>query len=184
MKLFRIAPARLLLALLLGALPLGAFAQASPEVHYDLVHSPQYQLRYQVPTGWDQVRQTTDTTVAITHLSPGRDLLLYIGQLRGAAIRLTPTQALYQLTEQFGVTVNKQFSTVYNGIEFVETTGTGRRDGQLLRYDALAAQHRGHVLLICVSGTPDAFATHEPEVQHTLHSMAPYLPKARRPAPR
>ena len=168
----------LLLALLL---PLGLWAQSEPEIHYESVQSPQYQLQYQVPAGWDQLRQTNDTTVTVTHLSPGRDLLLYIGQLRGAAARMTPEQALYHLAEQFGVTVNKQFATAYNGIQFLETTGAGNREGQLLRYDALAARHRGHVLLICVSGTPSAFATHEPVVQQILHSMAPY--KARR-APR
>ena len=137
----------LLLALLL---PLGLRAQSAPEIHYETVRSAQYQLQYRVPAGWDQVRQVTDTTVALTHLSPGRDMMLYIGQLRGAAERMTPNQALYHLAEQFGVSVNKQFSTTYNGIEFLETTGTGSRDGQVLRYDALAARHRGHVLLICV----------------------------------
>ena len=171
----------LLLALLW---PLGLRAQSAPVVHYESVRSPQYQLQYQVPTGWDQVRQANDTTVSLTHFSPGRDLMLYIGQLRGAADRMTPNQALHHLAEQFGVTVNKQFATAYNGIQFLETTGTGSRDGQVLRYDALAARHRGHVVLICVSGTPDAFMTHEPEVQHILHSLAPYLPKGRRTAAR
>ncbi|TGE16554.1 hypothetical protein [Hymenobacter elongatus] len=161
----------LLLALLW---PLGLRAQSEPEIQYETVHSAQYQLQYQVPAGWDQVRQASDTTVALTHLSPGRDLMLYISQLSGAAARMTPNQALYHLAEQFGVPVNKQFATTYNGIQFLETTGTGNRDGQLLRYDALAARHRGHVLLICVSGTPDAFMTHEPLVQHVLHSLAPY----------
>ncbi|GAA4010275.1 hypothetical protein GCM10022408_23140 [Hymenobacter fastidiosus] len=161
----------LLLALLL---PLGLRAQSEPEIHYESVHSPQYQLQYQVPAGWDQVRQTNDTMVALTHLSPGRDMMLYISQLRGAAARMTPDQALHHLAEQFGITVNKQFATTYNGIQFLETTGTGSHDGQLLRYDALAARHRGHVLLVCVSGTPDAFMTHEPLVQHILHSLAPY----------
>ena len=167
----------LLLALLL---PLGLRAQSAPEIHYESVRSPQYQLQYQVPTGWDQLRQSNDTTVAVTHLSPGRDLMLYIGQLRGAAARMTPDQALYHLAEQFGIAVNKQFATAYNGIQFLETTGSGTRDGQLLRYDALAARHRGHVLLICVSGTPSAFGTHEPVVQQILHSLAPY--KARQAA--
>ena len=169
----------LLLALLL---PLGLRAQSDPEAHYETVQSAQYQLQYQVPAGWDVLRQSNDSTVALTYVSPGRDLTLYLGQLRGAAARMTPPQALYHLAEQFGVTVNKQFATAYNGIQFLETTGAGHRDGQLLRYDALAARHRGHVLLVCVSGTPDAFATHEPLVQHLLHSLAPYT--ARRTAAR
>lgn len=171
-----------LFALLTLLLPLGLQAQSEPEIHYETVRSPQYQLQYQVPAGWDQVRQTNDTTVALLHVSPDRNLMLYIGQLRGAAAHMTPDQALYHLAEQFGVPVNKQFSTTYNGIRFLETTGTGTRDGQLLRYDALAARHQGHVLLICASGTPDAFRNHEPLLHHILHSLSPY--KARRAAAR
>lgn len=171
-----------LLLLLALCVPLGLQAQSVPEIHYETVQNAQYELQYQVPGGWDVLRQANDTTVALTYVSPGRDLMLYLGQLRGAAARMTPSQALYHLAEQFGVTVNKQFSTTYNGIQFLETTGAGHREGQLLRYDALAARHRGHVLLICVSGTPDAFMNHEPLVQHLLHSLAPY--KGRRTAAR
>ena len=40
----------LLLALLL---PMGLRAQSEPEIHFESVSSPQYQLQYQVPTGWD-----------------------------------------------------------------------------------------------------------------------------------
>ncbi|WP_035566420.1 hypothetical protein [Hymenobacter sp. IS2118] len=167
-----------LLLLLIFLLPLSVRAQSEPEIHYESVRSSQYQLQYQVPAGWDQMRQANDTTVAITHISPGQDLMLFIGQLRGAAERMTPNQALYHLAEQFGVTVNKQFATTYNGIQFLETTGAGNRDGQQLRYDALVARHRGHVLMICISGTPDAFMTHEPLVRHILNSLAPY--KSRR----
>ncbi|RTQ53424.1 hypothetical protein EJV47_01405 [Hymenobacter gummosus] len=168
---------KLPLLLLAALLPLGLQAQTPSDIHYETVHSTQYQLQYRVPAGWDQLRQTTDSTIALTYLSPARDLVVYIGQLRGAADRLTPDQALYQLTEQFGVPVNKQFATAYNGIPFLETTGMGTRDGLPMRYDALAARHRGHVLLICVSGSPDAFLTHEPVVQHMLHSLTPYKPR-------
>lgn len=165
-----------LLMLLSSILPLSVLAQTSgpPQVHYEAVRSAQYEVQYQVPTGWNQMRQASDTAVSLVHLSPNRDLTLYISKLRGAAARMTPEQALFHLTEQFGVTVNKQFATSYNGIQFLETTGTGNREGQSLRYDALAARHQGHVLLICVSGTPDAFVNHEDEVQHILHSLAPY----------
>ena len=53
-------------------------------------------------------------------------------------------------------------------------TGAGNRDGQLLRYDVLAARYRGQALLVCASGTPiDAFVTHELLVQHLLHSLTP-----------
>ena len=166
-----------LLLLLALVLPLGLRAQSESEIHYETVQSAQYQLQYQVPAGWDVLRQANDTTTALTYLSPGRDMMLYIGKLSGGADRMTPPQALYHLAEQFDVRVNKQFATTYNGIQFLETTGTGNRDGQVLRYDALAARHRGHVLLICVSGTPDSFTTHEPLVRHILHSLTPYKPR-------
>ena len=130
-----------------------------------------------MPAGWSRVHQANDTAVAFIHLSPGRDLMLYIGQLRGAVARMMPNQALHHLAAPFGVSVNKPFATTYNGIRFLKTTGSGSRDGQLLGFDALAARTRGYVLLVCVSGTPDTFLTHEPLVRHILHSMAPYKPR-------
>jgi hypothetical protein len=141
------------------------------------VRNPQYRLQYQVPSNWQQHRQATDTTLALTHLSPEQDLVLYIGKLQGAAARMTPAQALFHLTEQFGVPVNKQYATTYNGIKFLETTGMGTLQGQAMRYDAMAATHQGHVLLIYVSAPPDAFFTHEALLSSILHSMAPYRGK-------
>ncbi|UYZ62771.1 hypothetical protein [Hymenobacter weizhouensis] len=157
------------LVLLLLALPCAAWAQ-----QLEWVRNPQYRLQYQVPSNWQQVRQATDTTLALTHLSPDQSLLLYIGKLQGAAARMTPAQALFHLTEQFGVPVNKQYATSYNGIKFLETTGMGTLQGRALRYDAMAATHQGHVLLIYVSAPPDAFFTHEALLTSILHSMAPY----------
>ena len=55
--------------------------------------------------------QAIDTTLALNYFSPSRDLLFYLDQLRSA--RMTPHQALYDLTEQFGVTVNKRFVVTY-----------------------------------------------------------------------
>ena len=86
-----------MLLLLVLLLPLGLRAQSDPEAHYETVQSAQYQLQYQVPAGWDVLRQSNDSTVALTYVSPGRDLTLYLGQLRGAATRMTPPQALYHL---------------------------------------------------------------------------------------
>ena len=40
-----------LLLLLVLLLPLGLRAQSKPEIHYESVRSPQYQLQYRVPTG-------------------------------------------------------------------------------------------------------------------------------------
>lgn len=157
---------------LLLLLPVLGWAQ-----QLEWVRNPQYRLQYQVPSNWQQVRQATDTTLALTHLSPDKTLLLYIAKLHGAAARMTPAQALFHLTEQFGVPVNKQYATTYNGIRFVETTGMGTLQGQRLRYDAMAATHQGHVLLIYVSAPPDAFFTHEALLTSILHSMAPYRGK-------
>lgn len=159
----------LLLALLL---PLVVRAQEAPAL--ELVRSPQYQLQYRLPAGWSQMRQATDTTLSLMHLSPDKEMVLYIGKLRGAAASMTPAQALYHLTEKFGVPVNKQFATTYNGIKFVETTGVGTLEGRSVRYDALAAHHRGHVVLVYIFATPDAFMAHEPLMQDILHSLAPY----------
>jgi len=163
----------LLLFLLLLSLPLYAQKVAPLE----LVRSSQYQLQYRVPANWNKLSQATDTTIALTHLSPDNGLMLFIGKLRGAAANMTPAQALYHLTEKFGVPVNKQFATTYNGIRFTETTGTGTLEGQPIRYDALAAHHRGHVVLVYVMGSPDAFMNHELLVQDVLHSLAPYKGK-------
>ncbi|GAB2941247.1 hypothetical protein GCM10027048_02140 [Hymenobacter coalescens] len=166
-----------LLFLLLLAAPLALRAQSTPSPPFELVRSQQFQLQYEVPAGWNHLRQATDSSLALTYFSPANDLLVYIGKLSGAQARLTPAQALYQLTEQLGVPVNKQYATAYNNIRFLETTGAGYRDGQMIRYDALAAGHRGHMLLVYVVGTPDAFVTHEPVVQRMLQSLAPYTPR-------
>ncbi|SHI86398.1 hypothetical protein SAMN02745146_1735 [Hymenobacter daecheongensis DSM 21074] len=163
---------KLLLLLLLSMLPLRLRAQAAAPLEW--VRNPQYQLQYRVPADWNKLRQATDTTLALTHMSPDQNMMLFIGKLRGAAANMTPEQALFHLTEKFGVPINKQYATAYNGIRFLETTGTGSMDGRALRYDALAAHHRGHVLLIYILATPDAFMNHEPLMQEILHSMAPY----------
>ena len=154
--------------------------KALPTPTFDQVQSPEYGLSYQVPTTWHQLRQGTDTTVALTYLSPDESLMLFVIKMRNAADRYTPAQALYHLTEKFNVPLNKQYSTRYHQLDFLETTGSGRIDGRELRYDALATRHQGHLLLLYVLATPDAFLTHEPELLQVLHSFAPY--KAPRPA--
>ena len=53
------------------------------------------------------MRQANNTTVVITHLYPSRDMMLYIGQLRGAAARRKLNQALLHLAERLGVTVGQ-----------------------------------------------------------------------------
>ncbi|RFP65600.1 hypothetical protein D0N36_07840 [Hymenobacter lapidiphilus] len=178
----------LLLALLLAGFAAGPLAAqptspatAATGVSFERVIMPGYELQYRVPTTWQTTRQNLDSTVLMTYVSPDQSMLLFISKLRGGADNLTPGQALYQLTEQFGVPVNKQYATSYHGLSFLETTGTGQIDGRMLRYDALAAHHRGHVVLIYLLATPDAFLTHEPMIQEILHSLAPFSePKQRR----
>ncbi|SDX43190.1 hypothetical protein [Hymenobacter psychrophilus] len=168
--------------------PLAAQSSAPPVVgasagmSFERVVLPKYELEYQVPSTWKITQHNLDSTLITAYVSPDQNMVLYIGKLRGGADDLTPGQALYQLTEQFGVPVNKQYATAYNGLNFLETTGTGQMDGRILRYDALAAHHRGHVVLIYLLATPDAFLTHEPLIQEILHSLAPFpeLKKRRR----
>ncbi|NVO30019.1 hypothetical protein [Hymenobacter lapidiphilus] len=178
----------LLLLVLVGLVvrPLAAQSSAPPvmaasaDVSFERVVLPKYELEYRVPSTWETTRQNLDSALITAYISPDQSMMLYIGKLRGGAGTLTPGQALYQLTEQFGVPVNKQYATSYNGLSFLETTGTGQMDGRVLRYDALAAHHRGHVVLIYLMATPDAFLTHEPLIQEILHSIAPFPEQKRR----
>lgn len=168
-----------LLACLLAALPSSpataqATAPAPPPLVLDLVKSTDYGISYRVPATWHQLRQATDTTVALTYLSPDETMMFFVVKMRNAAERFTPAQALYHLTEKFGVAVNKQYATRYHKLDFLETTGSGSKEGRELRYDALATRHDGHVLLLYVLATPDAFLTHELMLTEMLHSFAPY----------
>ena len=165
----------------LAGTPGPALAQgaAPPLPPFTRVQNAEYSLRYQVPTAWHHLGQATDSTLTASYLSPDESMMLFVVKLQGAADRLTPTQALYQLSEQFGTAVNKLFSTRYHRLTFVETTGSGQIDGREMRYDALATQHAGHVLLLYVLATPDAFMTHQPVLDKVLRSFAPYKPGRR-----
>ena len=52
------------------------------------------------------------------------------------------------------VPVAKPGAATHDGVAFLKTTGAGSRYGTPMRYQALAAQHRGHVLLVYSSGDP------------------------------
>ena len=147
--------------------------KALPTPTFDQVQSPEYGLSYQVPTTWHQLRQSTDTTVALTYLSPDESLMLFVIKMRNAADRFTPAQALYHLTEKFNVPLNKQYSTRYHQLDFLETTGSGRIDGRELRYDARVTTHQGHTLLVYVYATPEKFALQEPLLHRLLDSLTP-----------
>ena len=168
-----------LLCLLLFLLPLGLRAQTEPDGPLQWVRLPQYQLQYHVPADWTPVRQTTDSSLVITYFNPGRTLRFIAGKVRNAAARTTPAEALAQLARQYGVAANPPVTATYDGVRFLETVGTGRLDGQPQRYQALAAEHRGHLLLVYVTGAPEVFATHQAEVRRILHSMTAYKGRGR-----
>ena len=169
---------RMLFALL-SLLPLGVHAQNEPEGKLQWVRLPQYQLQYHVPADWTPVRQATDSSLVVTYFNPERTLRFSAGKVQSAAARTTPAQALAGLARQYGVAADSPVTATYDGIRFLETTGTGRLDGQPQRYQALAAEHRGHLLLVYITGSPEAFVAHQAEVRRILHSMAPYAGRAR-----
>jgi hypothetical protein len=156
--------------------PFAALGQAALPP-FDVVQSAEYKLSYHVPSTWNQLRQTTDSTTAVSYLNPDESMMLFVVKMRNAAAQLTPEQALTFLTDRFGVPANKHYRTRYNKLSFVETTGSGQQHGRDVRYDALATNHRGHLLLIYVLATPDAFSTHEALLTKVLHSFAPYKPR-------
>ena len=67
----------------------------------------------------------------------------------------------------------------YDSLHFLETTDTGRLDGQPQRYQALAAEHRGHLLLVYITAPPEVFIAHQAEVRRILHSMTTYKGRGR-----
>ncbi len=168
-----------MLCVLLGLLPLGLRAQNEPEGELQWVRLPQYQLQYHVPADWTPVRQATDSSLVVSYFNPERTLCFSAGKARGAAARTTPAQALAGLARQYGVAANPPVEATFDGIRFLETTGTGRLNGRPQRYQALAAEHRSHLLLVYVTGSPEAFAAHRAEVRRILHSMAAYKGRAR-----
>ncbi|AYA38707.1 hypothetical protein D3Y59_17610 [Hymenobacter oligotrophus] len=156
-----------------------ARAQTAPALEW--VRNPDYHVQYQVPSAWRVQMEAHDSAAVVTHLDPSGQILLVVAKLRNGAQRQSPHEALDGLLRQFGVQGNKRYRTVYNGIEFVETTGSGQLHGRALRYDALAGHHRGHVLLVYVYATPEAFATHDALLTQVVHSIAPYGSRRARP---
>lgn len=168
-----------LLFLLILLLPLSARAQIEPDGPLQWVRLPQYQLQYHVPADWTPVRQTTDSSLVVTYFNPDRTLRFTAGKVRNATARTTPAEALVQLARQYGIAANPPVKVTYDGIQFLETTGMGRLDGQPQRYQALAAEHRESLLLVYVTGSPEAFVAHQEEVRRILHSMTPYRGRGR-----
>jgi hypothetical protein len=167
------------LFLLALSLPLGVRAQNEPDEPLQWVRLPQYQLQYHVLVDWTPVRQIANSSLVISYFNPDRTLRFTAGKVRNAAARTTPAEALGQLARQYGVAANPPVKATYDGGQSLETTGTGHLDGQPQRYQALAAEHRGHLLLVYVTGSPEAFVAHQPEVRRILHSMTPYKGRAR-----
>ncbi|WP_345225884.1 hypothetical protein [Hymenobacter koreensis] len=152
-------------------------AQTPAASELEWIRNSNYQVQYQVPQSWRVQMEATDSAAVVTHTDPTGQILLVVAKLRYAARRHTQHEALDELLQRFGVQGNKRYSTHYNGIAFVETTGAGRLAGQELRYDALAAHHRGHVLLVYLYASPEIFATHDELLTQMVHSIKPYKEK-------
>jgi hypothetical protein len=164
-----------LFALVLLITPLGASAQS-----LQWMKNAPFRIKYQIPTDWTHVRHGNDTITFVNHVSPERDMMLFVGKLKGAALHTGPEQALEGLLANFGVEGNRVFQTRYNRIRFFETTGSGVLlgpglfDEQVVRYDAMAAEHRGNIILVYVASTSDSFARHKQLMESVVKSISPY----------
>lgn len=147
------------------------------------IRNPVYQIKYQVPANWTHIKESNDTITLMTHMSPEGDMMLLVGKLKGAALQVSPQQALEGLLHNFGVPGNRVFQTRYNGIRFLETTGSGTLTNPQtaapfpVHYDAMAANHQGHVILVYVYATTNAYALHRPLLETAFRSIAPYRGK-------
>ena len=165
----------LLALILFGLLTANVTPLAAQSLEW--IHNPTYRIKYKVPTDWAQVRQANDTMTLVTHVSPANDMMLFIGKFRGAAAHFTPEKALDKLLADFGVNRNRIFPTKYNGISFLETTGSGVMNYHPVQYDAMAATHRGNVILVYVYASPEAYEKHKPMMAEIVHSLSPYRGK-------
>jgi hypothetical protein len=167
-----------LMALALLAFPLAAAAQSM-----QWMKNAPFQIKYQIPTDWTHVRQGNDTISFVNHVNPESDMMLFVGKLKGAAVHTGPEQALEGLLASFGVQGNRVFQTRYNRIRFFETTGSGVLvgpglfDEQVVRYDAMAAVHRGNIILVYVASTSDSFSRHKQLMESVVQSISPYRGK-------
>lgn len=134
----------------------------------------QYQLQYRVPASWTSVRHATPTSLVITYFNADKTLKFSVGNVWGAAASTTPAQALAHMAEQFEVTLCPPTAAAYQHLHFLEARGASHPGGQPRCCRALAAHHRGHGLLVYVSGQPEAFLAYQHEVELVLDSMAPY----------
>ena len=163
-----------LLYLLAGWWPQSPRVRSTRPKPLQWVRLVQYQLQYRVPASWTSVRHATPTNLIITYFNADKTLKFSAGKVWGAAASTTPAQALAHMAEQFEVALGHPTATAYRHLHFLEAKGTSHLNGQLRCCRALAAHHRGHVLLMYVSGQPEAFLAHQHEVELVLHSMAPY----------
>ncbi len=171
----------LLSAVLLLVLPTSLSAQSDTTVRkapdMEWHRNVRYRIQYKVPTEWTLLRQANDTITVATYVSPQEDMLLFIGKRKEAASKLTPEQALREMLTEFEMKPNRIFPTRYNGIDFVETTGSGIMKGHLVQYDAMAAHHQGHVILVYVYAAEAAYQSHKNTLEQVVHSISPYRGK-------
>jgi hypothetical protein len=166
----------LLFSFLLSWLSLApvAAAAAVPLPPSEVVPSRAFQVKYQVPAHWTVTRQRTDSVEVLRYHSPDNDALLWVGQLRGRHAQLTPAQAMRRvLRHQLHPLHHEEHHVSSHGLDFLESTGTYRVNGRLLRYDARVTRHQGHVLVVYLYASTAAFAAQAPLLHQVLDSAAP-----------
>lgn len=161
---------RILLAALVACCTSAAvFAQQMEQIR-----NVAYKIQYQVPVNWLHVKQANDSITIATYASPEENMFLMVGKLKKSDTVLTPEQALKDLLTEFGVIENKIFATRYNRINFLETTGKGIKEGELIQYDAMSAEHQGNIILVYIYGTTKAYQGNRQLMERIVHSLAPY----------
>jgi len=106
-----------------------------------------YQLKYQVPAGWQPTRLLSDSLSVLRYDSPDGTTRLWVGQLRGPAGQVPPARALRKLLRRLGATRHHEHHVSAHGLDLLESTGTCLVDGRTLRYDARVGVHQGHTVV-------------------------------------
>ncbi|MDO1449881.1 hypothetical protein Q0590_26615 [Rhodocytophaga aerolata] len=138
------------------------------------VRNAGYDIKYLVPANWVHIRQAHKLAILSTYVNPEETIFFLVGKFKDDSNQLTPEQALQELLTDFGVSQNKFIPTRYNRIRFMQTSGRGIKDGQSVHFDAMAAKHRGNIILLYVYATSDAYLNNLELIEKIAHSMAPY----------
>jgi hypothetical protein len=138
------------------------------------VRNASYNIKYLVPANWVHIRQGHDSATLATYVNPEETIFFLVGKLKDGNNQISPEQALKDLLTDFGVSQNSLVPTRYNRIRFLQTSGRGIKDGHTVRFDAMAARHRGNIILLYVYATSDAYLNNLKLIEKIAHSIAPY----------